>query len=54
VASYPDDALSLVDLLGDADHALFETKRRGKNAVVTFAEMKAAPRKDGFLPLEQH
>jgi diguanylate cyclase (GGDEF)-like protein len=52
VASYPDDALSLVDLLGDADHALFETKRRGKNAVVTFAEMKAAPRKDDFLPLE--
>jgi len=53
VASYPEDALSLVDLLGDADHALFETKRRGKNAVVTFAEMKTAPRPNGLLPIEQ-
>ncbi len=53
VASYPDDARNLVDLLGNADHALFETKRRGKNAVVTFAEMKAIPRKGRFLPVEQ-
>jgi diguanylate cyclase (GGDEF)-like protein len=54
VASYPDDARNMVDLLGKADHALFETKRRGKNAVVTFAEMKAAPRKGHFLPINQH
>ncbi len=54
VASYPDHALNLVDLLGNADHALFETKRRGRNAVITFAEMKTAPRKDHFLPIDQH
>jgi diguanylate cyclase (GGDEF)-like protein len=54
VASFPDDADNLVDLLGNADHALFETKRRGRNAVVTFAEMKATPRKGRFLPVDQH
>ncbi len=53
VASYPDDALTLIDLLGDADHALFETKRRGRNAVVAFSEIKAAPPKDHILPAKQ-
>jgi len=43
VASYPDDARTLVGLLGDADHALFEAKRRGKNMVVAFGEMQVAP-----------
>jgi diguanylate cyclase (GGDEF)-like protein len=43
VAVYPDDAQNLVDLLGNADHALFETKRRGRNAVVAFAEMTKTP-----------
>ena len=53
VASYPEDARNMVDLLGKADHALFETKRRGRNAIVTFAEMNAAPRKGHFLPINQ-
>lgn len=39
VATYPDDARTLTELLGNADHALFETKRRGKNQVVSFSEM---------------
>lgn len=39
VATYPDDARTLTELLGNADHALFETKRRGKNKVVSFSEM---------------
>jgi diguanylate cyclase (GGDEF)-like protein len=54
VASYPDDAGNLVDLLGNADHALFETKRRGRNAVVTFTEMKTNQRPSRFLPIDQH
>jgi diguanylate cyclase (GGDEF)-like protein len=53
LASYPEDAATLVDLLGNADQALFATKREGKNAVTTFAEMQAAPQQDGFLPLNQ-
>ena len=53
VASYPEDAETMVDLLGNADHALFETKRRGKNGVVTYAEMINAPQTDDFLPIEQ-
>ena len=40
VAAYPDDAQNMVDLLGNADHALFESKKRGKNEVVAFADMK--------------
>ena len=39
VATFPDDAQTLKELLGNADHALFETKRRGKNRVVSFSEM---------------
>ena len=54
MASYPEDANDLVNLLGNADHALFETKRRGKNAVVAYSEMKAAPQQDGFLPVDPH
>ena len=39
VATYPDDARDLEELLGNADHALFEAKRLGKNKVISFAEM---------------
>ncbi|MDR3631816.1 MAG: diguanylate cyclase [Desulfocapsaceae bacterium] len=39
VATFPDDACTLSELLGNADQALFETKRRGKNKVVCFAEI---------------
>jgi diguanylate cyclase (GGDEF)-like protein len=53
IATYPDDAHDMVDLLGNADHALFESKRRGKNTVVAFADLKAAPQKDHFLPINQ-
>ncbi len=41
VASYPADADDLVTLLGNADHALFEAKHRGRNTVVSFAGMHA-------------
>lgn len=53
VASYPDDATTMVDLLGNADHALFATKHRGKNGVTTFAEIRRASDEGGFLPLNQ-
>lgn len=53
VASYPEDAETMVDLLGNADHALFETKRRGKNSVVTYAEMLNTSTMEDFLPLDQ-
>jgi len=43
VADYPGDARTLIDLLANADHALFETKRNGGNAVVSFAAMSARP-----------
>jgi diguanylate cyclase (GGDEF)-like protein len=36
VASFPDDADSLEDLLQRADQALYEAKRRGKNQAVVF------------------
>lgn len=39
VATYPHDAQTLEELLGNADHALFEAKRLGKNLVVSFSEM---------------
>jgi diguanylate cyclase (GGDEF)-like protein len=42
VATFPDDAGTLTELLGNADHALFETKRIGKNKVVSFSEMAKA------------
>lgn len=54
MATYPENAHDLVHLLGNADHALFETKGRGKNAVVACAEMKTAPQQDGFLPVDPH
>lgn len=40
LATYPDDAQSLQDLLGKADHALFEAKRLGKDKVISFFEMQ--------------
>jgi diguanylate cyclase (GGDEF)-like protein len=42
VATYPDDALTLTELLDNADLALFESKRRGRNAVIRFAEISRA------------
>ena len=39
VATYPDDAQTLTGLLDNADLALFESKRRGRNAVIRFAEI---------------
>lgn len=52
VAAYPEHAHTLVDLLGNADYALFETKRRGKNAVSSFEVIKAAMHKGRFLPVD--
>jgi diguanylate cyclase (GGDEF)-like protein len=40
IASYPEDAKSLEELLSYADHALFEAKRLGKNKIVSFSEMR--------------
>lgn len=50
VASYPADADNLVALLGNADHALFEAKRRGRNTVVSFTGMHASRREDVAEP----
>ena len=36
VATFPDDAQTLTELLACADHALFEIKKHGKNAVGSF------------------
>jgi diguanylate cyclase (GGDEF)-like protein len=44
VASFPDDAQTLEDLLRHADQALYEAKRRGKNQAVVY-EHPAPPRK---------
>ncbi|MEO5656931.1 MAG: diguanylate cyclase [Nitrospiria bacterium] len=44
VASFPDDADQLEDLLRHADQALYEAKRRGKNQVVLFEAPSSAPR----------
>jgi diguanylate cyclase (GGDEF)-like protein len=38
VATCPDDALTLTDLLEKADHALFESKRQGRNSTNSFVE----------------
>ena len=46
IATFPDDASTLEELLANADHALFETKRRGKNSVVSFAEMMSESQSD--------
>jgi diguanylate cyclase (GGDEF)-like protein len=43
VASFPDDAETLEDLLRHADQALYEAKRRGKNQVVVFQSPSASP-----------
>jgi len=37
VATFPDDAKTLTELLDNADLALFETKHRGKNAVIGYS-----------------
>ena len=39
MATYPDDAQTLTGLLDNADLALFESKRRGRNAVIRFTEI---------------
>jgi diguanylate cyclase (GGDEF)-like protein len=44
VASFPDDAQALDDLLRHADQALYEAKRRGKNQAVVY-EHPAPPSK---------
>ena len=49
VAAYPEDARTMVDLLGNADHALFVSKRLGRNTVVCFAAMPAEPPPESFL-----
>lgn len=49
VAAYPEDARTMVDLLGNADHALFASKRLGRNTVVCFAAMPADPPPESFL-----
>ncbi|HEB69960.1 MAG TPA: diguanylate cyclase [Desulfobulbus sp.] len=36
VATFPQDAQTLTELLASADHALFEIKKQGKNAVGSF------------------
>ena len=44
VATFPDDAQTLTDLLAAADHALFAVKNQGKNAVGSFRQ--CLPEKD--------
>ncbi|WP_457573904.1 GGDEF domain-containing response regulator [Desulfolithobacter sp.] len=39
MATFPDDALTLTDLLAHADHALFAAKNQGKNHVTAFSEL---------------
>jgi PleD family two-component response regulator len=43
VASFPDDAQALEELLRHADQALYEPKRLGKNRAVVY-ERPAPPR----------
>lgn len=40
VATFPDDAKTLTELLDNADLALFETKHRGKNAVISYSAIQ--------------
>ncbi|BCO10838.1 diguanylate cyclase response regulator [Desulfolithobacter dissulfuricans] len=39
LATFPDDAQTLTDLLAHADHALFAAKNQGKNHVTAFSEL---------------
>lgn len=39
IATYPDDAQSIEELLGNADHALFAAKDLGRNNVASFSEI---------------
>lgn len=39
IATYPDDAKSIEELLGNADHALFAAKDLGRNNVASFSEI---------------
>lgn len=39
IATYPDDAQSIEELLGNADHALFAAKDLGRNNVACFSEI---------------
>lgn len=41
LATYPDDAKTLTDLLDNADKALFTLKRLHKNSVMSFSEIKS-------------
>jgi diguanylate cyclase (GGDEF)-like protein len=47
-ATYPDDALTLTELLACADHALFQAKHSGRNMVVPFAEITVAARRQAL------
>ena len=40
VATFPDDTQTLIGLLGCADHALFQSKAKGKNMVTAYSSAK--------------
>jgi diguanylate cyclase (GGDEF)-like protein len=40
VATFPDDAQTLTELLGSADQALFQSKEKGKNTVTAYSSAK--------------